>query len=128
MYIHICICIYIYVGGELMEPEVLIGEFDTLLLDSTGAKEGILYTFIFICGYLCMFRCFYVYLSICIYAYLWARTLVGEFDTLLLDNTALVQKKVNIAYIYVFLYGYSCIYLDIFMYIYVCLSVYRLKY
>eukprot|EP00596_Hydrurales_sp_CCMP1899_P006778 CAMPEP_0119043982 /NCGR_PEP_ID=MMETSP1177-20130426/27640_1 /TAXON_ID=2985 /ORGANISM="Ochromonas sp, Strain CCMP1899" /LENGTH=65 /DNA_ID=CAMNT_0007013267 /DNA_START=482 /DNA_END=676 /DNA_ORIENTATION=+ len=27
-------------GGELMEPEILIGEFDTLLLDNTGAKEG----------------------------------------------------------------------------------------
>ena len=28
-------------GGELMEPEILHGEFDTLLLDNSSGQEGI---------------------------------------------------------------------------------------
>ena len=27
-------------GGELMEPEILHGEFDTLLLDNSSGQEG----------------------------------------------------------------------------------------
>jgi hypothetical protein len=37
-----------------MEPEILIGEFDTLLLDNTGAKEGKLIIYEWMNKFICI--------------------------------------------------------------------------